>query len=114
MADFQKLGLDRLTNNISKAIGGSTAFGVGGVPALTVGDITTGDIVEVEMDGTAGPSTYVVNTKERRTGAILLRSTCGVPMESTPELADTGGGGLGTLTVHYTGSPTGSTFWWVF
>lgn len=99
MADFQKLNNDRLFQNIQRA------FGSPGSKVVT-NDITKGEVVEVEFDGTSNEES--VNIPTRRTGAILIRASIGAASEVIPEIADT------TLTIYTTGTPTGSFFFWVF
>lgn len=68
MADFQKLGLDRIAQNISKAV----TKPVGG---LVTGDITKGSVVTVTV--TDGEGTATVSAQ--RTGAIPILSQMAAP-----------------------------------
>jgi hypothetical protein len=63
--DFQKLGLNRLSQNIKRAV--TSPAGV-----LTTGDITKGEIVDVELKAEDSGSATVA---ARRTGALLLGYT---------------------------------------
>jgi hypothetical protein len=64
--DFQKLGLDRLSQNIKRSV-------VSPQGVLTTGDITKGAVVEVEVrSDTTGTS----QVADRRTGAVLLGHDC--------------------------------------
>jgi len=64
MADFRKLGLDRMATGIAKAVGG-------GSTTLSTGDITKGTIVVIELDGES-PGYGKAEVSARRTGAICL------------------------------------------
>jgi adenylosuccinate synthase len=63
MPNFKKLGLDRVTMNISKAF--ESGIGTGG---LITGDITRGEVVTVDLESGAGSATV----KDRRVGALPL------------------------------------------
>lgn len=97
--DFQKLGNDRNSQNLKRAI-------TSPVGRLVVGDITKGEVVSVD---TAEGGTATVAA--RRTGAILLSivSTDGGTIEFQYSITDT------TLTVTKHGSSPDGTFkFWVF
>ena len=60
--DFQKLGLDRLSQNVARAVNNP-------VGTLVTGNITKGEVVSVVIDGdTTGSATV----SARRTGAIPI------------------------------------------
>ena len=62
--DFQKLGLDRIAQNIAKSVNEPRG-------ALVTGDIGSGEVVEVQMDGSTGMATV----SDRRVGALLLENS---------------------------------------
>jgi len=102
MADFTKLGFDRLTGNISRAINKSNG-------RLATGDITKGEVVTVAITSGNSASTTV---KPRRVGAMPL------------EIRTDGAGAMGeyiwqidgtVLTVFKNGGGADATFtFWVF
>jgi hypothetical protein len=64
--DFQKLGSDRFSQNIKRAI-------TNPVGNVVTGDITKGEIVTVGPDFTGNEATATVSP--RRTGAIMIART---------------------------------------
>jgi len=96
--DFQKLGLDRIAQNIARSVNSPTG-------TLTTGDITRGDVVTVQFPGTTEASAKV---KARRTGAILIDNPC--------TTADYRGHTIsgGVLTVKFSGNISDTLTFWVF
>ena len=95
--DFQKLGLDRMSQNIKRAV--TTPAGV-----LTTGDITQGQVVDVELEGNDEATATVAS---RRTGAILLGNT-GDVSDIKWSISGT------TLTVNANANRTAIFSFWVF
>ena len=62
MADFQKLGLDRISQNIARSVNSATGN-------LVTGDITKGEVVE---HTTSGSGVEYVNIRSRSTGAVPI------------------------------------------
>lgn len=60
MADFQKLGFDRMSQNIARAVNSATG-------TITTGDITKGEFVE---HTTSSSSVEYIKIRERATGCI--------------------------------------------
>lgn len=97
--DFNKLGLDRISQNIAKAVNNPT----GGV---VTGDITRGEVVEVTFKNATEAT---ANVKERRTVALPGSFS---DLSDTKELC---WGISGTkLTVKVNTSYTGTISFWVF
>ena len=98
MADFQRLGFDRLSQNIARAVNSPSG-------GLVTGDITRGDVVTIELSNSASGSAQV---KSRRTGAVLIDSTVtgsdyqGHTIEGT------------TLTINYSTATSGAVSFWVW
>ena len=97
--DFQKLGNDRNSQNLKRAI-------TSPVGRLVVGDITKGSAVVVEMDGTETEKS--VGVTARRTGALLISVDFADMNEIHWSISDT------TLTVRVNTARTGSATFWVF
>lgn len=91
--DFQKLGVDRLAQNVARSINNPKGGN------LTTGSIGDGEVVEVNV---ADATTTI---RARATGAILIGTTGG----NVNTLDYTVSGGKLTLT--FTGTATGLTFW---
>jgi len=98
MADFTKLGFDRLTGNIARAVNQPTG-------RLVTGDITRGDVVEVNLNIA---STGSASVKPRRTGAILIGASFTGNGEYRWEINST------VLTVTANADLTGTFTFWVF
>lgn len=95
MADFQKLGLDRISQNIARSVNRVTG-------TLVTGDITRGAVVEVSIESNAGSATV----KARRVGAIPI---------SNPSANDLKWSISGTtLSVSQSGGGDGTVAFWVF
>ena len=62
--DFQKLGIDRLSQNVARSVNQP-------VGALVTGDITRGEVVTVGPDFTGNSASATVSA--RRTGAIMIQ-----------------------------------------
>jgi hypothetical protein len=101
MADYKKLGFDRTSMNISNAV--DSGIGTGG---LITGDITRGEVVELELTADTTASTTI---KERRVGALELgRSLSGTTFITS---VTTEGG---QLTLVKSNAITGTITYWVF
>ena len=96
--DFQKLGIDRLSQNVARSVNQP-------VGALVTGDITKGSVVEVVIDNASSGST---NVSARRTGALLLGMSYSGNAEYKWDIVES------TLTVDLNGSVTGTFKFWVF
>jgi len=96
--DFQKLGIDRLSQNVARSVNQP-------VGALVTGDITKGSVVEVVIDNASSGSTKV---SARRTGALLLGMSYSGNAEYKWDIVES------TLTVDLNGSVTGTFKFWVF
>lgn len=97
--DFQKLGNDRFSQNIKRAI-------TNPVGNLTTGSLTAGSKVVVEFDGTSANATATVSP--RRTGAILISVDLNAMNEIHWSISGT------TLSVRTNTARTGTVTFWVF
>ena len=92
---FQKLGVDRISQNIARAVNSPRG-------ALVTGDITSGEVVSVSISSNEGSATVA----QRRTGAILL---------SNPSATDLRWSISGTtLSVEQLGGGDSTVEFWVF
>lgn len=98
MSDFTRLGFDRLTGNISRAVNKPTG-------RLTTGDITRGELVTVSFDNDSEASTTV---KPRRQGALISD----VDLDNMCEIHWTINGTVLNVTLNV--SRSGSITFWVF
>lgn len=99
MANYQKLGLDRLSQNIARAVNKPTGN-------LVTGDITKGKVVTIEFTAGNGGSAEV---GPRRVGAIPLSAIFdGVSREMKWDIQDT------TLVLTLNSATTGLVSFWVF
>ena len=96
--DFQSLGLDRLSQNIKRAVTNPTG-------TLTTGDITKGELVSVTFSGSLEET---VTVSPRRSGAIMLDIALDGIGEIYYGIIDT------TLTVTLNNNNTGTIKFWVF
>jgi hypothetical protein len=96
--DFQKLGSDRFSQNIKRAI-------TNPVGSLSTGDISKGVAVDVEF---SAETTQTATVAPRRTGAILLDVGLDSICEIIWHIEDT------LLTVTLNASRTGTVKFWVF
>ena len=96
--DFQKLGLDRLSQNIARSVNSP-------VGSLVTGDITKGEVVEVTFDSESEKTAIV---SKRRTGAIPINVALSSVCEMFWAISET------TLTVSLNTSRSGTVSFWVF
>jgi hypothetical protein len=97
--DFQKLGMDRMSQNIKRAVDKPTG-------KLTTGDITKGEIVKVTV--TAGDTTGTATVTSRRTGAIPIAFET---VEAQTEWGWAISGTILTVTMLAEAEDTVATFW---
>lgn len=96
--DFQKLGFDRLSQNIARSVNNP-------VGTLVTDDITKGDVIEVTVEGGTGTA----NVASRRVGAIPISIAFNSPAEVMWSISGT------TLSVETDpGSTTGTITFYVF
>ena len=100
--DFQKLGIDRLSQNVARSVNQP-------VGALVTGNITKGEVVSVTVGtSTVGATSATATVSGQRTGAILISTDC-IAHRYAWSISDT------TLTVTTSGSASGEAFeFWVF
>lgn len=98
MGTFQKLGLDRISQNIAKAVNDPTG-------TLFVGDITRGDVVTVTFSAADTGSTQV---KDRRVGAAPINVDLDAVAEYIWTISDN------VLSVTLNAPKTGTISFWVW